>query len=81
MKKIWKHKITCEDDNCVLFGVNIFDYDWIDTKEKITVIDPIYHKKCDISVYNVIIKGKIRKFAAGEFSNCIWGFYIERFSV
>lgn len=79
IKKTWRHKITGPDGNCTLFGVNIFNYDWVDTKEKITVIDPLYHQECDISVYTVVINGKTKKFAAGEFSNCIWGFYIERF--
>lgn len=78
LRKTWKHKVTGTDGNCILFGVNIFDYEWIDTKEKVMVVDPLYHQTYDISVYTVIINGKTKKFAAGEFSNCVWAFYLEK---
>ena len=29
-------------------------------------------------VYEVEINGQIHRFAAGEFSNCVWGFYLEK---
>lgn len=77
-KKSWKHKITGVDGNCILFGVNIFDYEWNDTGEKITIIDPQYHQEHSINVYNVDINGTLKRFAAGEFSNCVWGFYLEK---
>lgn len=76
--KSWKHKITGVDGNCILFGVNIFNYEWTGTGEKITVIDPQYHKEHKFNVYTVDIEGKTKRFAAGEFSNCVWGFYLEK---
>ena len=76
MLKKWKYKITGTDGNCVLFGVNIFDYEWIDTQEKVTVIDPLYHQTTCVNVYAVIIDGKRKRFAAGELSNCVWAFYL-----
>ena len=76
--KKWKHKITGTDGNCILFGVNIFDYKWADTKEKIEILDPIYHQSHMMNIYTAEINGKIKRFAAAEFSNCMWGFYVEK---
>ena len=28
--------------------------------------------------WQVEIDGQIHRFAAGEFSNCVWGFYLEK---
>lgn len=77
LKKIWKHKITSYCDYCNLFGVNIFDYKWSYTGEKITIKDPLYHQIFDFDIFTVDINGVSKKFAAGEFSNCVWGFYLE----
>ena len=78
LKKSWKHKITGPDGNCKLFGLNIFDYDWNDTGEKATVSDPQYHQTYNFNIYTVDIEGISKRFAAGEFSNCVWGFYLEK---
>ena len=75
-KKVWKHKKTCADGNCNLFGVNIFDFEWTDTGELATVTDPIYHQEYNFNIFTVEIKGKTKRFAAGEYSNCVWGFYV-----
>ena len=29
-------------------------------------------------VWQVEIDGQVCRFAAGEFSNCVWGFYLEK---
>ena len=76
LRKSWKHRITGSYGNCNLFGVNIFDYEWIDTGEAVFVEDPQYHQKYKFYVYTVRIKGKTKKFAAGEFTNCMYGFYL-----
>ena len=60
----------------MLFGVNIFDYGWKPTGRMAEVRDPLHGDRFCFSIYEVEI-GKIRyEFAAGEFSNCIWGFYL-----
>ena len=76
-RKAWKHEITGPDGNCMLFGVNIFDCEWSDTGEKVMVTDPQYHHMYSFSVYTVDINGSVKRFAAGEFSNCVWGFYLN----
>ena len=40
--KTWQHETTGVDGNVTLFGVNIFDYDWIDTGKKVIVRHPLY---------------------------------------
>ena len=73
--KSWQLEVTGVDGNAQLFDVNIFDYDWVDTKNRIEVNDLSY----DVPVYAVTIDGKEYEFAAGERSNCVWNFYLYKF--
>lgn len=73
----WQYKITGVEGNTELFGVNIFKYNWKSTGERIEVQDPLYGQSHQFYVYKVKIRKEEYKFAAGEFSNCIWGFYVE----
>ena len=57
---------------------NIFDYDWQTTGKRVKVKDPIYSQDHTFEVWQVEIDGQIHRFAAGEFSNCVWGFYLEK---
>ena len=75
---MWQHEITGVDGNTSLFGVNIFKYNWLDTGEKAEIADHLYGQKYVFPVYKVFIRKKEYKFAAGEFRNCIWGFYIQK---
>lgn len=73
--KAWQHEVTGVDGNTILFGVNIFDYEWKKTNEFVKVHDPLYGNEYKFDIYTVMINGQEQKFAAGEFSNCVWGFY------
>ena len=66
-----EYKTFGPDGQCKLFGVNIFDYDWQTTGKRVKV-------DYTFEVWQVEIDGQIHRFAAGEFSNCIWGFYLEK---
>ena len=44
----------------------------------VKVQDPVYHQDHTFEVWQVEINGQIHRFAAGEFSNCVWGFYLEK---
>lgn len=77
--KTWQHEITGCDGNTALFGVNIFDYEWQDTHKSVKVSHPIYGGEYKFSIYTVVINGQEREFAAGEFSNCVWGFYLLKY--
>ena len=41
-KRLWKHEITGIDGNTILFGVNIFNYEWEFTGKSIKICDPLY---------------------------------------
>ena len=73
--KSWQLEVTGVDGNVQLFGVNIFDYDWVDTKNRGEVNDLSYA----VPVYTVIIDGEKYEFAAGERSNCVWNFYLNKY--
>ncbi len=73
--KSWQLEITGIDGNTQLFGVNIFDYKWIDTNNRIKVNDISY----EIPIYQVLIDGVSYEFAAAERSNCVWNFYLYKF--
>ncbi len=73
--KSWQLEITGTDGNVVLFGVNIFDYQWIDTKQRVQVSDLSY----EVPVYTVTIDHVQYEFAADERSNCVWSFYLYKF--
>lgn len=73
--KSWQLETTGIDGNTKLFGVNIFDYQWVDTKQRVQVSDLSY----EIPVYTVMIDNMQYEFAAGECSNCVWNFYLYKF--
>lgn len=75
----WQHEITGVDGNTTLFGVNIFDYKWKRTHESVIVHDPLYGQEYKFPIYTVKIHGRQHTFAAGEFSNCVWGFYTLKY--
>ena len=73
--KSWQLEIAGIDGNTQLFGVNIFDYQWIDTKQRVHVSELSY----EVPIYTVTIDNVQYEFAAGERSNCIWNFYLYKF--
>lgn len=77
--KTWKHEITGCDGNTILFGVNIFDYEWVYTNKFAKVRDLLYGEEYQFPIYSVTIQGLEHEFAAGEFSNCVWGFYLLKY--
>ena len=73
----WKFETAGPDGLCKLFGVSIFQYDWKDCRETATVTDPNHGTEKKLHVYEAEIDGQICRFAAGELSNGVWGFYLE----
>ena len=78
-EKTWQHEITGVDGNTLLFGVNIFDYKWENTGERVDIKDPLYGQKYRFPVYKVRIGEQVYQFAAGEFSNSVFGFYVRKY--
>lgn len=72
----WKHIKTLTDgEKYEISGINIWQHDWIDTGEKICLKDPLYSQNYIFNVYRIENTKNNIEFAAGEFSNCIWGIY------
>ena len=71
-ERSWQLRTTGIDGNVILFGVNIFNYQWISTGETIMLDNRT------VNIYTVEIDKIMRKFAAVEVSNCVWAFYTYR---
>lgn len=78
MSKTWKIETYGEEGKVEFYGVNIFDYQWKNTGKKAVVKDPHYKQDFSFNVYTVDIDGTEVRFAAGEFSPYVWGFFVER---
>ena len=77
-KKTFKHVLTTTGNKAVLFGVDLFQREWNYTGETVTVTDPLYGQEHDADVYTIEVRGKAKRFAATEFSNGVWGFYVKQ---
>ena len=73
----WKFEKSGLDGACQLFGVNIFEYEWKSTGGVACFGDPRYGNLRGFHVYEAIINGACRRFAAGELSNGVWGFCLK----
>lgn len=73
----WKFCGSCADgQKFEISGVNVWEHEWHNTKQsKAEVKDPKYGQSFEFNVYTITHNSKTITFAAGEFSNCIWGFY------
>ncbi|MBR1737141.1 MAG: hypothetical protein IJ736_09025 [Firmicutes bacterium] len=78
-KKSWQYETTGTDGDAMVFGVNIFDYEWCGTGKEVEVKDPLYGLKYMFSIYTVTIDDKEYQFACGEFSNCVYGFFVYKY--
>ncbi|HEX8323534.1 MAG TPA: hypothetical protein VF595_06425 [Tepidisphaeraceae bacterium] len=59
-------------------GLNVWSLDWRtgDAHEKASVLDPVYGRPFEFNVYRFATGNRETVFAAGEFSNNVWGFYV-----
>ena len=69
--------IGFEDDGIAIDGVGIWNASWAATGHQITVAHPQYpNQRHSMSTYRVDASGRAMEFAAGEFSNGVWGFFV-----
>ena len=72
----WNFSKTITDNEPYFIqNVNIWDKKWDNTGEKIYIKDPLHNQNYTFEVYEIENNGKRILFAAGEFSNNIWGIY------
>lgn len=67
---------TAIGEECFLFGVDVFAHEWTDTRKCIRVHDPLYGQPYTMNIYEITVDGTVHRFAAGEFSNNVWGFWL-----
>jgi len=78
MNASWKFITAIPDGEYFqINGLNIWDHKWESKGEKIQVKDPVYGETHSMDVYQIEKDNLKIRFAAGEFSNCIWGIYRE----
>jgi len=59
-------------------GVNVWSRAWKQASaEKAEVVDPSYGKRFFFNIWEISGPTGPIRFVAGEFSNCMWGFYID----
>lgn len=74
----WEFQTSVVDgDYYQIDGLNIWAHKWHPTGEYVNVLDPIYGQLHTLSVWQIEVNEKRVRFAAIEFSNCVWGIYVE----
>jgi hypothetical protein len=74
----WKHIKTIVDNQTFkIDSLNIWDHKWNDTGETIRIKDPRYGQTYNFNIFEIHLDQRNIRFAAGEFSNCVWGIYVE----
>ena len=74
----FEYVTTAIGEECFLFGVDVFAHEWTDTRKCIRVHDPLYGQPYTMNVYEITVDGSVHRFAAGEFSNNVWGFWLPK---
>lgn len=59
-------------------GVNVWETSWESQHLSVEVTDPLYGAKREFSIFKITEGSKEIEFVAGEFSNCMWGFYVKQ---
>jgi len=66
-----------ERQNFKIQGVNVWSQKWIPVENEFAYVnDPSYNQPFRFQVYTIQSGGVVIKFAAGEFSASMWGFYV-----
>jgi hypothetical protein len=69
--------IGFEGESTDVGGVNPWDATWVSTHGRITVGHPQYpNQRHTMFTYEIAGANPIVVFAAGEFSNGVWGFFV-----
>ena len=72
------HIATLSDGESLrIKGMNIWKHKWKNTGQQIDIKDPLYNQAYSFEVYTISILFWKAEFAAGEFSNGIYGIYIK----
>jgi hypothetical protein len=80
MQTEWKFCGACFDSEPFeIGGLNVWACEWVRVPNEVaSVRDPNYHQPHEFNVYNLVQNARAVRVAAGEFSNCVWGFYVPK---
>jgi hypothetical protein len=81
MKTSWDFLGACgEGQRFEIEGLDVWSHQWIrvDDAPRAEVKDPLYGQSFTFPVYQIEVGPKKARFAAGEFSNSVFGFYTPR---
>ncbi|MDP3207950.1 MAG: hypothetical protein Q8M65_02270, partial [Rhodoglobus sp.] len=69
--------VVLDGDPIDLDGVNPWQHSWRDTGEVVWMRHPSYPTQLhDMPEYRIVAAGREVRFASGELSNTVWGFYL-----
>jgi hypothetical protein len=57
-------------------GLEVWKHEWHDTRAVARVRDPVHDQEFTFHVFEIRSGDTVVRFAAGEFSNGVWGFYV-----
>lgn len=77
MNEPWQfYRSVLDGEERSVNGLNIWDYPWKDLRRSVLVKDLVYGQDQVMGIYEIRDKEITVVFAAGEFSNLVWGFYL-----
>ena len=59
-------------------GLDVWEHEWSDTREKARVEEPRERRGLTFGIYEIRSGDHVVRFAAGELSSGVWGFYVRR---
>lgn len=79
MEQVWQFAGSSNEGEAFqIKGVNVWDQGWqLVPGQEAQVNDPVYGKEFIFRVFTIQDGEDKIEFAAGEFSNGIWGFYVR----
>ncbi len=77
---MWQFCGAFSEQNCNVFGLNLFEYsqEWKDCHERVEITEPRYGEKPLLNKYSICFDNEEHYFLCGEFSNSVYGFYVEQ---
>lgn len=67
------YRSVVDGERLELEGLNIWDHQWHDLHQYVRIKDPIYGQDHVMGIFEITNGGITVTFAAGEFSNLVWG--------
>lgn len=57
-------------------AIRVWEHSWGPSLGRVEVTDPRHHRRFQANVYEIRADGAVARFAATEFSNGVWGFFV-----